>query len=220
MASTSTPTPPTSNLIRSIRHTRAVARELAASSVECCRRAQEAVARVHATWERIKQRQSARDWYIAEKKRERADASQQIAGAVTAGRRSQNLHLGQALPSSQVNLLRRHAMLATPRVIRCDRCRSARSQAVMARVRHVADRDTEWICPECRTVWAFVSAPATEFLVRSRDVSALRPSVCPCPLGGPLQVAREVGVWGSARPRLWVCAGCGAGHAVGDVASA
>jgi hypothetical protein len=111
-------------------------------------------------------------------------------------------------------------MLATPRVIRCDRCRSARRQAVMARARHVAGRPTEWMCPECHAVWTFVSAPTTEFLVKGRNVSALRPSVCPCPLGGPLEVAREVGAWGSARPRLWVCAGCGAGHAVGDVASA
>ena len=107
-------------------------------------------------------------------------------------------------------------MLATPTVIPCDRCRSARSHFVMARVRHVAGRATEWTCPECDAVWAFVSAPTTEFLVKSRNVNALRPSVCPCPLGGPLQVAREVGALGWARPRLWVCAGCGAGHTVGD----
>ncbi len=69
------------------------------------------------------------------------------------------------------------ATLATPTVIRCDRCRSARRQAVMARVRHVADRYAQWICPECRTVWAFVSAPKAEFLVKSPNVSALRPSV-------------------------------------------
>jgi hypothetical protein len=111
-------------------------------------------------------------------------------------------------------------MLATPTSIRCDRCRSARHQAVMAPVRHVAGRHTQWTCPECRAVWAFVSAPTIEFLVKGPAVGALRPSVCPCPLGGPLEVAREVGAWGSARPRLWVCAGCGAGHAVGGVASA
>jgi hypothetical protein len=112
------------------------------------------------------------------------------------------------------------ATLATPTVIKCHRCRSARHQAVMARVRHIAGRHTEWICPECAAVWAFVSAPTTEFLVNGPNVSALRPRFCPCPLGGPLEVAREVGAWGSARPRLWVCVGCGAGHAVGRVAAA
>ncbi len=53
------------------------------------------------------------------------------------------------------------AMPATPTMINCNRCRSARSQVLMARVRHVAGREkSEWICPECHAVWAFVSEPA------------------------------------------------------------
>jgi len=108
-------------------------------------------------------------------------------------------------------------MLATPTVITCDRCRSARNQVVMARVRHVAGRPAEWICPECHAVWAFVAPPKAEPV--DRGVIALRPSVCPCPIAGPLEVAREVAMPGSARGWLWVCAGCGAGHPVGLVAS-
>jgi predicted Rossmann-fold nucleotide-binding protein len=109
-------------------------------------------------------------------------------------------------------------MLATPTLIRCDRCRVARSQAVMARGRHVAGRESEWTCPECASVWAFVSEPTTESV--DAHVIALQPSVCPCPLGGPLEVAREVGTRGAARGWLWVCAGCGAGHPISRVASA
>jgi hypothetical protein len=110
-------------------------------------------------------------------------------------------------------------MLVTPTVIQCDRCRSARSQVVMARVGHVAGREkSEWICLVCHAVWAFVSEPTTE--VVDGHVTARRPSVCPCPLRGPLEVAREVGTRASARGWLWVCASCGAGHPVGRVASA
>ena len=108
-------------------------------------------------------------------------------------------------------------MLATPTVIQCDRCRSARGQAVMARERHVAGRRTEWICPACHAVWAWVASPTAE--VAPRDVIAVRPTVCPCPIGGPLEAAREVGARGLAGGWLWVCASCGAGHPVGRVAS-
>jgi hypothetical protein len=111
------------------------------------------------------------------------------------------------------------ALLAIPMAIQCNRCRSARSQAVMARVRHVAGREkSEWICPECRALWAFVSEAETEFV--GGRVAALRPRVCPCPVSGPLQVAREVGTRGSARNWLWACAGCGAGHPIGPGATA
>jgi hypothetical protein len=52
-------------------------------------------------------------------------------------------------------------VLPAPPKIDCNRCRSARSQVLMARVRHVAGREkSEWICPECHAVWAFVSEPA------------------------------------------------------------
>jgi hypothetical protein len=109
--------------------------------------------------------------------------------------------------------------LATPTAIQCDRCRLARSQAVMARVRHVAGREkSEWACPECAAVWAFASNSAVEFV--PRVISALRPSICPCPLGGPLEVAREMGRSGSAHGWLWVCTSCGAGHPLGRIASA
>jgi hypothetical protein len=104
-------------------------------------------------------------------------------------------------------------MLATPKLINCDRCRIARSQVAMARVRHVAGRGSEWICPECHAAWAFVAEPKTEFV--DGHVTGRRPSVCPCPLGGPLEVAREVASRKSSRGWLWVCAGCGAGHPVG-----
>ncbi len=108
------------------------------------------------------------------------------------------------------------AKLATPTVIQCNRCRSARSQVVMARVRHVAGRESEWSCPECAAVWAFVSEPKTAFV--GGHIRARRPSVCPCPLGGPLEVARDVATRSSARSWLWVCAGCGVGHPVSRVA--
>ena len=109
-------------------------------------------------------------------------------------------------------------MLAIPTAIQCDRCRFARSQVVMARLRHVAGREkSEWVCPDCRAVWAFVSE--TDGFVDDH-VSGRRPSVCPCPLAGPLEVAREVDTRGSARSWLWVCAACGAGHQVGPVGAA
>ncbi len=110
------------------------------------------------------------------------------------------------------------ATLTTPTVINCNRCRSARGQAVMARLRHVAGREkSEWICSDCAAVWGFVSDPKTAFV--GGHITARRPSVCPCPLGGPLEVAREVGTRGSARSWLWVCAGCGVGHPVSRIAN-
>lgn len=110
-------------------------------------------------------------------------------------------------------------MLATPANILCRRCRVARRQAVMARARHVVGRDdSEWVCPECCAVWVFVTEAAAEFIGDDRELVAVPPRVCPCPLGGPLQRAREVGGPGSPREWLWVCAGCGAGHSIGRVA--
>jgi predicted RNA-binding Zn-ribbon protein involved in translation (DUF1610 family) len=89
----------------------------------------------------------------------------------------------------------------------------------MARVRHIAGREkTEWACPECGAVWAFASDSAVEFV--PRVIRTLRPSICPCPVGGPLEVAREMGRSGSAHGWLWVCASCGAGHPLGRLASA
>ena len=102
-------------------------------------------------------------------------------------------------------------MLATPTSIGCSRCQAARSQAVMARVRHVAGRDgSEWMCRDCRAVWVFVTDSATQF-VGDRDLLPLPPRVCPCPLGGPLQLARAVRRPAWQRDWLWVCAGCGGG---------
>jgi hypothetical protein len=110
-------------------------------------------------------------------------------------------------------------MLATPRTIACGRCQSARSQAVMARVRHVVGRDdSEWTCPECHAVWVAATQAATEFVGDGRDEVPLPARVCPCPLGGPLQRAREVSRATRKREWLWVCAGCGAGHPIGRLA--
>jgi hypothetical protein len=89
-------------------------------------------------------------------------------------------------------------MLATPTAIQCDRCRLARGQAVMARVRHIAGREkSEWACPECAAVWAFASNSAVEFV--PRVISALRPSICPSPLvarwRSPAKWADGLGTW-------------------------
>lgn len=111
-------------------------------------------------------------------------------------------------------------MLATPVNVSCGRCRIARRQVVMARVRHVAGReDSEWICPECRAAWVAVTESTTEFVGDGHDLVPLPARVCPCPLGGPLQRAREVSRAGSQREWLWVCAACGAGHPIGRLAS-
>jgi hypothetical protein len=88
----------------------------------------------------------------------------------------------------------------------------------MARVRHVVGRDTEWMCPECHAVWVFLTEAAAECVGDDRDMVPVPPRVCPCPLGGPLQRARELGEPGSQRGWVWACAGCGAGHPIGRVA--
>ena len=136
-----------------------------------------------------------------------------VGGMLSVGRPQRRKVDGREPRSAAMNALpQESSVLATPTRIVCGRCQVARSQVVMARARHVAGRaGSEWACPVCQAVWVFVSLPPTEAVDAPPP-----PLVCPCPLGGPLQLAREAGL---QRRWVWVCAGCGAGHALGRASS-
>jgi hypothetical protein len=104
-------------------------------------------------------------------------------------------------------------VLATPLYVPCDRCQKARNEIVMARVPGGAAAP-EWTCPVCHAVWVLVTDEADTGAGSRTGWIDAAPTPCPCPLRGPLQLAREAIHGDGAKRMLWVCASCGAGQPV------
>ena len=101
-----------------------------------------------------------------------------------------------------------NSVLATPDHVPCERCQKARNEIIMARVPDAPA--PEWICPACHAIWVLVTdEPDTDAGSRTGWINAA-PAPCPCPLRGPLQLARETRHGGGTKRMLWVCASCGA----------